>query len=160
MFAKTVELGSVRLLGDDLKKIVANMSDGFDGSRPVVLLNVRGAQGTKYATEFFQDFPGLEKLTYFKAFISQLEAHGINRSIQIEFSADGGNELRVQGIHEPWVVGRASMLEANLRLYQNKLITSYKKFGVNMFNLLFLCALLIGVPEFTDWKRRTTLSHC
>jgi hypothetical protein len=44
------------------------------------------------------------------------------------------------------VVGRSEALAIFLRNYQSKLVTTYKKFGLNINSVLFI-AMLIAIPE-------------
>jgi hypothetical protein len=154
LYTKAVTLGAVRVFGDDIKKIIEDVAQGFDGARPVVTYEVSGgSQVSKYAQDFLAGMPQLGKLTYFKVFVQQPEAHGINRTVTVEFSSFGINEVRVQGIHEPWVVGRANLLVRTLKAYQSGLISTYRKFGLNL-NAVILFAMFIVVPELETWQTR------
>jgi hypothetical protein len=87
--------------------------------------------------------------------IQDIECNGIVRTVAIELRAHGSNAnfIRVQGIQEAWVIGKAESLAAFLKNYEISLITAYKKFGLNI-NLLIFMALLILTPSINYvWQR-------
>jgi hypothetical protein len=153
LYTKAVELGAVRVFADDVRSLLLHMHEDFVAGRIVVTINSRGGQVSRYADDFLQAMPGLGRLDYLKLFIQEPEAHGISRTVEVELSAYGQNSIRVQGIQESWVLGKAASLEAALRKHQRALITTYKKFGLNLNQVIFM-AMLVAMPSITSWQGR------
>lgn len=72
----------------------------------------------------------------------------------IELNAFGNNEVRGQGIHESWVIGKTEGTAALLKRHERVVITKYKKFGLGLNQIIFL-AMLIVMPDIDNWKDRT-----
>jgi hypothetical protein len=64
----------------------------------------------------------------------------------------GVNEVRVQGVQESWVVGKAETVTAFLTRYQKRLATSARSVGLNINTLLALGALVL-LPELPLGRR-------
>jgi hypothetical protein len=132
LYTKNIALGSIRLFAEDVKQLLTYIRQDFLTGRPVVTFNARGGEVTRYAEDFLRDADSLGRLGYFKVTIQEPEAYGINRLVVVELSAFGSNEVRVQGVQESWVIGKAEAIASLLRGYQSTLITTYKKFGLNL----------------------------
>lgn len=150
---KTIQLGSVRLFKDDVIQIVNFIKKDFSVGRVIVTYNQRGCELTKYADDFFNQLDGVEQLNYLKLVIQEPEAHGINRIIVIELVANGVSEIRISGINESWVLGKAESIFQILRSRQNSLVTTYRKYGLNLNAAIFF-AMLIVIPDIEGWKSR------
>lgn len=149
---KTIQLGSIRLFKDDIFQLVNFIKKDFSG-RAVVTYTQRGIELTKYADDFFLHLDGIEQLNYLKLVIQEPEAYGINRIIVLELVASGISEIRVSGINESWVLGKAESIFQTLKPKQNLLVTTYRKYGLNLNGAIF-CAMLIATPDIDDWKKR------
>lgn len=154
IFNKNIELGSVRLFREDLIKIISFIQKDFLQARVIATCNLRGSQVTKYASDLLSDVDGIDELSYLKLTIQEPEAHGINKVIVIEFSEFGTSEVRVSGINESWVIGKAQSISLQIKPNQNNLITSYRKHGLNFNGAIFLL-MLITIPEFVNWVDRS-----
>jgi hypothetical protein len=108
---------------------------------------------TKYADNFLSEISGLGHLDYLKVTIQEPEAYAINRLVVVEFNALGPNEIRVQGVRESWVLGRAEAIGAFLKRYESSLVTTYRKFGLNLNTVIFL-AMLVVIPEIRELSAR------
>jgi hypothetical protein len=150
---RIVKLGAVRLFGEDVQRLIKQVEEDFESGRMIVTYVERGGEISRYVEEFLPLIDSLPKLNYLKLFISEPEAHGLNKTVTVELS-HWTNEIRVQGIRESWVTGKAEALAGVMRCHQSNLITSFRKFGLN-FNLVFLLALIIAMPSLTDWKSRS-----
>ena len=139
---KTIQLGSVRLFKDDILHLVSFIKKDFSTGRVIVTYTQRGSELTKYADDFFNQLDGIEQLNYIKLVIQEPEAYGINRVIVIELVANGTSEIRVSGINESWVLGKAESIYQTIKPKENSLVTTYRKYG------------LIVLPEMADWKDR------
>lgn len=150
---KTIQLGSVRLFKDDVIQIVNFIKKDFSVGRVIVTYNQRGCELTKYADELFNHLDGIEQLNYLKIVIQEPESHGINRIIVIELVANGVSEIRISGINESWVLGKAESIFQILKSRQNSLVTTYRKYGLNLNAVIFF-AMLIVIPDIEGWKSR------
>ena len=153
IFSRNIQLGALRLYAEDLQQLITHVKEDFTSGRVVVTYNLRGSQVTRYGDQFLTEMEKLERLNYLKVNIQEPEAHGINRVVTVELSAFGTNEVRVQGIRESWVIGKAEALVGFLRQHDSTLLTTYRKFGLNLNSLIFVTMLVI-MPGLTSWQSR------
>ena len=125
--------------------------------RPTITYKLRGGEVIKYADDFVKDFAVLDELDYLKITNQETEAHGINRIAIVEFNAFGINEVRVQGVRESWVIGRAQSIVEYLRRYENGLVTNYRRFGLNINSVIFIAAL-VTFPEIRTLGNRSAFA--
>lgn len=78
--------------------------------------------------------------------IQEPEAYGINRDIVVEQVANSVSKVRVSGINESWVLGKAESIFQTLKPKQNSLVTTYRKYGFNLNGAIFF-AMLITIPD-------------
>lgn len=149
LYTRRVTLGAVRLYANDVHALLQYITEEFAAPRPVVAYRVRGNEVAKYASDFVKEFSVIGELDYLKITVQEPDAHGINRVVVVELNASGANELIVQGTKESWVVGRSEALASFLRNYQSTLVTTYKKYGLNI-NSILVMAMLIAIPELED----------
>jgi len=150
---KRVVLGSVRLFNEDIHQLVDFMKKDFTEGKAIITCNIRGTEVTKYANDFLENLEGTEELHYLKIVIQEPEAHGINRVVVVELVDSGESAIRVSGINESWVLGKAEAIDQLLKPKQNLLITTYRKHGLNLNGAIFL-AMLIVIPEIEKWYER------
>lgn len=153
LYTRNVSLGAVRLFSEDVTQLLQHVQQDFVSGRLIVTFNARGSEVTKYAEDFLLDAKSLGPLKYLKIVIQEPEAHGINRLVVVELNAFGTNEVRVQGIQESWVIGKAESVAALIKRNQSTLITTYKKFGLNLNQAIFV-AMLVVMPSITKWAER------
>ena len=153
IYSRNVSIGALKLYAEDIFSLLRYVQEDFNAPRPVVTYHVRGSEVTKFASDFISEAMGLGSLEYLKVAIQEPEAHGINRVVIVELNAFGSNEVRVQGIRESWVIGRAEALASFLRKYQSNLVTTYRKFGLNL-NSVILAAVLVLIPEIATLSER------
>jgi hypothetical protein len=70
----------------------------------------------------------------------------------VELNATGSNDIRVQGVQESWVLGKAETLAAFVHEREKFLSTTFKKYGLNANFLLFVGALIL-LPELSIPRR-------
>lgn len=151
---KRIELGSLRLFAEDIRKLFEQVKQDFLTGRLIVTYNTNNSDVTKYADAFLNENPeNLEEISYLKLNIQELEAHGINRITVVELRKHGLNEVRVEGIHESWVIGNAERLAGFLKKYESIPITKYKKFGLNINQIIFWI-MLVMMPSLVSWRER------
>jgi hypothetical protein len=153
IYNKNISIGSIRLFSEDINRLIAFIENDFRPARSIITYNVRGSQASKYSDDFLREVENLGEIRYLKISIQGLEAHGINRVIVVEFVENGISEVRVSGINEAWVVGKAESTAQLLRPKQNRLVTTYKKYGLNINSIIFI-AMLIAIPEVKSWQSR------
>jgi hypothetical protein len=151
---KNIKLGSVRLFKNDVMQLVSFIKKDFTTGRAIVTYNQRGSELTKYVDDFLSQLDGIDQLNYLKLVVQEPEAYGINRVIIIELVANGLSEIKVSGINESWVLGKAESIYQTLKPKQNSLVTTYRKYGLNL-NWVIFFAMLIVIPDIEGWKSRT-----
>jgi len=152
-YTHSIVLGTVSLYAQDVRTLISDVRKDFTAGRPITTYSTGGPEVTKYAEDFLAEMPDLGTLSYLKIHIQEPDAHGINRIVVVELRAFGINEIRAQGVNESWVIGKAEAIAGLLRRHQNSLITTYRKFGLNLNQLIFL-AMLVAIPEITSLGRR------
>ena len=153
LYTKNISLGAVRLFSEDVAQLLQHIQQEFVSGRLIVTFNARGSEVTKYAEDFIQDAKSLGPLKYIKVMIQEPDAHGINRLVVVELNAFGANEIRVQGVQETWVIGKAESIAALIKRNQSTLITTYKKFGLSLNQAIFV-AMLVLMPSISKWTER------
>jgi hypothetical protein len=64
-----------------------------------------------------------------------------------------GSAVSVSGINESWVVGKAESVSKQLANYQNRVVTNYRRYGLNLNQFIFLLMLVL-IPEISTWPKR------
>jgi hypothetical protein len=153
IFTANISLGALRVYAKDLWELVQFVRKDFLVGRPVITYAIRGNEVTKYLEDFKQEASTLGELRRLKLTIQEPEAHGINKVVIVELNSLGQNEVRVQGINESWVMGKAEAIARTLRLAEKGLVTTYKKFGLTLNQFIFL-AMLVLIPAIDLlWQR-------
>jgi hypothetical protein len=148
----TRTLGAVRLYTNDVQELIRFLSKDFSQGRVVVTYRERGNEISRYASDFSSELANLGQLRYLKLQVQESEAYGINRVAVVELNASGANEVRVQGVQESWVIGKAESLASLLRSHQKTFSTTFRSFGLNLNALLALAALIV-LPDLTLSRR-------
>lgn len=153
LYTSTVTLGAVRLYAKDFFELAHFIRRDFVVGRMIVTYDVRGNEVTKYLEDFQNEAPTLAELRRIKLTIQEPEAHGINKVVVVELNSLGQNEIRVQGINESWVVGKTEAIARMLRTFEKGLVTTYKKFGLTLNQIIFL-TMLVLIPAIESlWQR-------
>ncbi len=153
IYNRTVSVGSVRLYDVDVNNLLDIIKRDFIQGRLIVTYRLRGSEVTKYAEDFLRDSTETGELRSLKITIQEPEAHGINKMVAVDLTEHAGSEVRVSGINESWVVGKAESISRALSSYQNRLVTSYRKYGLNLNSVIFLL-MLVAIPEIGAWVNR------
>lgn len=153
LYTSAVSIGAVRLYANDLWELIDFIRKDFVVGRPVITYSIRGNEVSKYLEDFRKEAEGLGQLKRFKMVVQEPEAHGINKVVVVELTAFGQNEIRVQGINESWVTGKAEATARMLRRFEKVLVTTYKKFGLTLNQFIFF-AMLVLIPAIQLlWQR-------
>ena len=151
---KNINLGAIRLYLDDLQNLLNEIKKDFTIGRIIVTYGAYGHETMKFSEEFLQDAANLVTLHQLKIDIQEPSGvYGISKMVMVNFGIANANEVRVQGPQEAWVIGKAEKLAASLKPCQNSLITSYKKFGLNLNSIIFF-VMLILMPGISMLKDR------
>jgi hypothetical protein len=70
----------------------------------------------------------------------------------IELNANGTNEVRVQGVQQSWVIGKAEALAADVRLRQKTFSSTFRRFGLNINGFLAVLTIIV-LPDLPLFKR-------
>jgi hypothetical protein len=153
LFNKNIAIGSTRLFSEDIRKLISFIEEDFGTQKSVVTYDIRGSRATKFSDSFLQDADTLGTINYLKVSIQAPEAYGINKVVVVEFFEHGASEIRVSGIKETWVVGKAESISEFLSPTRNFLVTTYKKYGLNLNSMIFV-AMLVLIPEVSNFLNR------
>jgi hypothetical protein len=148
----TRTVGALRLYLEDVKELLGFLSADFTLGRLIVTYRERGSEISRYASDLQNDLAGLGELKYLKLLIQEPDAYGIYKVVTVELNSMGVNEVRVQGVQESWVVGKAETIATFLKRRQKALATSARSFGLNINTLLVLGALVL-LPELPLGRR-------
>jgi len=149
VYNKNIQLGAIRLASSDLNGLISHLKRDFIEARVIASGTVRGSMVTKYADAFIASLDGESELNDLKLTIQEHEAHGIDKVIVVDLMETGINEVRASGTNESWVVGSATSTAELLRKNQKGLVTTYRKYGLNI-NSIFFVTMLVLLPEITD----------
>lgn len=153
LYNRTIEIGSARLFKEDLIQLISFLEKDFTVGRTVITYKERGCDLTKFASSFLEEHEGIDQLNSIKIVIQEPEAHGINRVIVIELVSSDNSAIKVTGLNESWVIGKAESISEFLKGKQNSIATTYRKYGLNLNGLIFV-VMLIVLPEIVKWKER------
>lgn len=153
LFDHSAPLGSVRLYKRDLETLLETISRDFLHARPVVTYRRHGGSVTQFADKFLKELDSLEQLRALKITIQEPEAYGINKVVVVDLREDLGSEIRVSGLRESWVLGKLEGIIRTLKRYQNRVVTGYLKYGLNLNSIIFLL-MLVAIPEVGDLRSR------
>lgn len=153
IYTSTINLGALRLYAKDVWELAKFIQKDFVVGRMLVTYTVRGNEVTKYLEDFQREAAALGELRRIKLTIQELEAHGINKVVVVDLNSLGRNEIRVQGINESWVVGNGEAIARMLRVSEKGIVTTYKKFGLTLNQIIFL-VMLVLIPAIASlWQR-------
>ena len=147
-------VGSVILDADDVLELIGFIARDFSfpPGRVVVTYQERGTLISRYASDFEADCSRLGEKRYLKLFVQEPDMYGINRAAVVELSDIGSNEVRVEGVQETWVVGKAEGLASQLKRYERLFTTTVRKIGFNITTLLVVGAVIM-LPELSLTRR-------
>ena len=147
---RVIQVGAVRLFKKDIHELVNNAIKDFDepGKAIINYIKLGDTKVTKYVDDFIKEnFSG--DLKFFSLFNSdKFQKGGEKRSVAIDLNEFGNSEIRVSGFDEWWVHGKADVLEKFLKNYQRGLITTYRRHGLVLNQLLFF-GMLVSLPEIS-----------
>ncbi|MGH1399398.1 MAG: hypothetical protein ACRBCT_09310 [Alphaproteobacteria bacterium] len=153
LYNKSVPVGSVRLYGDDIEKLIQAVQKDFVQGRAVITYDFRGHKIIKYAEDFLKEIVEIDRLKALTINIQEPESNGINRSVTIELAEFHGSVIRVSSPNETWVIGKAETLKKIMQDYESSIVTNYRKYGLD-FNFIIFLLMLVVMPEIENWPER------
>lgn len=152
----TRQLGAIRLYPDDFRALLETLQQDFE-ARPVVTYREGGVQVSRWANEVLADLGKLGDHRYVQISVQQPEAYGINRAATVELNAQTTNEVRVQGVSQTWVLGKAEALSTALRRHERKFQTMLSRHGLSAYMIIFYAAFAF-MPELPLYSRLAFLA--
>ena len=153
VFNRSIPVRSIRLYQSDVIALLDVVRRDFMQGRMIVTYQLRGSDVTKYVEDFHADLASIESLRALKLSIQEPDAHGINRMVVVDLVETGESAVRVSGVNETWVVGKAESIKKAVEPYENSLVTNYRKYGLNLNSLIFL-AMVAVTPDIATLANR------
>jgi hypothetical protein len=153
-FTKTSHIGPIRLNINELKNITEVISQDFATVQLLISHNTNAGIVTKYAEAFFNTDYALDTvINKVKFFIQEPDKYGVFKQVVVEFNAEQINYALVQGVNQSWVAGKIEILKKTIKKYERQLLTSYKKWGLGLNQVIFLI-MIIFATEIQDVYKR------
>ena len=150
-YTQAYTLGALRLAKDDVISLMKAVKKDFNAeAKLIVTYRSGGAEVTQHGKDFIAQMGAYKNLTYLKIFMQEPDEFGVNRFAFAELAEPGFNRVVAQGVREIWVEGKAQMLRSELAKNERSIITTFKKFGLNL-NQVALFVMIVAityVPEF------------
>jgi hypothetical protein len=153
IYNRVEQLGSMRLFREDVKRLLDLVTKGFTQGRLIVTYENQGNEITQWREDFLGGLDELVELRSLGIFIQEPSLGSVNKSVNINLPATGENILRVSGPDDTWVIGKAESLRRALSAFENKVITNYRKHGLNINGLIF-AGMLVVMPSIPGMLRR------
>ena len=153
LYNKSVPVGSVRLYGNDIEKLIQAVKKDFVQGRVVITYDFRGHKIIKYAEDFLEEIAEIDRLKALTINIQEPESNGINRSVTVELAEYHGSVIRVSSPNETWVIGKSEALKKVIADYESSIVTNYRKYGLD-FNFIIFLLMLVVIPEIKNWPER------
>lgn len=140
------EIGALRIYGPDLRELITAVQKDFGHERTIVTYQDDGTEKAVYGSEFLKKIPSKMRLHYLRLYIQDKDIGNLNKIVSVELSANGPNQITVQGAQETWVRGKLALLESVAKRNEAWTLTSAKKYGLNINGLLVVLAVA-AVPD-------------
>lgn len=152
-YTHTINLGALSLYENDVRRLIDVAMVDFEIGRAVVTYSGNGPEVTKYGSEFLANLPEDEEIRMLKINIQEPDVNNINKVVNIELDNFGSNSVTASGVRESWVIGKTSTVASSIRANENILVTSYKKFGLSLNQIIFF-AMIVLMPSLPDMGAR------
>jgi hypothetical protein len=153
IYNRVAQLGSMRLFRDDVKRLLDLVGKGFNHGRLIVTYENQGNEITQWREDFLKSLDDFVEFRSLGLFIQEAGLGSVNKSVNINLPATGENILRVSGPDDTWVIGKAESLRRALSAFENRVITNYRKHGLNINSLIFV-GMLVVMPSIPGILRR------
>lgn len=153
-YTQTISLGALSLYENDVRRLIDVAMVDFEIARAIVTYSGSGPEVTKYGSEFLANLPEDLEIRMLKINIQEPDINNINKVVNIELNNFGINSVTVSGVRESWVIGKANTVASCIRENENTLVTSYKKLGLSLNQVIFF-AMIVLMPSLPDISART-----
>jgi hypothetical protein len=144
--------GAIEIDRVQITEIAENIRCEFPN---VIVTVVTGAEQARYLEEFKQLQFTMDRAEIIKIFAQKPDGAGANQVISIEFGPQV-NTVMTQGANEAWVLGQLETLKRDLRRYERTYITTFKRWGIGI-NQVMLLAAIVFLPSLSSLKDRGIL---
>lgn len=121
----------------------------------VIVTVVAGTEQARYLEDFRQLQFSADRVEIIKIFAQKPDGLGLNQVVSIEFGPLV-NTAMTQGANEAWVLGQLETLKRDLRRYERTYVTSFRRWGIGI-NQLMLLAAIVFLPSLGGLKDRAIL---
>lgn len=150
----TAALGSIRLDAEDIPDLIEIVSSDFSTGRATVSYkDQQGRELLKFADDFLRAGSTVAETREMRIQIQEPDQSGGSRSVNVQLSAIGANEIRVQGVQATWVLGKLQEVESYLKIKQNPITTLYRRFGIDFNGFLFFAFIALAPVIENLWAR-------
>lgn len=153
LYVNSKNLKPIKLSRKGLKDLIGVIGEGMLPSEVIVTVK-EGANETSFLASNLSTKNFDERTEpYLKLSVQDPIDTGQLRSVVLELLKTGENFLRVQSTDKNWSAGRTELISSELAKYERSFLSFFKK-SSGYIQLLLLIALLVILPEFSDWKKR------
>lgn len=145
-------LGAIEIDREQITEVAESVRRDFPS---VIVTVVAGTEQARYLEDFKQLQFSADRAEIIKIFAQKPDGLGLNQVVSIEFGPQV-NIIMTQGANEAWVLGQLEKLRRDLRRYERSYITSYKRWGIGI-NQLMLLAGIVFLPSLGGLKDRAIL---
>ena len=144
--------GAIEIDKDQITEIAESIRREFQS---VIVTVVAGTEQARYLDDFKQRQFAVDRAEIIKIFAQKLDGSGVNQVVSIEFGPQT-NTAMTQGANEAWVLGQLETLKRDLRRYEHTYITTFKRWGIGI-NQVMLLAAIVFLPSLSGLKDRAIL---
>jgi len=143
IYIKNISLGALRLSSSDIRQLFKEIKKDLNTNVLIITYSFHGNEKMNFDEGFLDEIDSLKNLNNLKIYISEPAENNLNKMISIDLGIFNSNKISVQGPQEAWVIGKAEKLALFFKSFHSSLITNYKKFGLSINSLLFICMLIL-----------------
>jgi hypothetical protein len=146
------QFGAIEIDKDQITEIAESIRREFDS---VIVTVVAGTEQARYLEDFKERQFTVDLAEIIKIFAQKADGSGLNQVVSIEFGPQM-NTAMAQGANESWVLGQLETLKRDLKRYERTYITTFKRWGIGI-NQLMLLAAIVFLPSLGGLKERAIL---
>jgi hypothetical protein len=150
--AATRQLGALRIHHTDLEPLINAVRADFGDARVIVTYRTQGREKTLFDSAFSRDWAGLRKIDYLKLYVQVPDVNNLMKFAVVELNANGTNDVRVQGVQESWVMGKAESLASHLHAYRTPWYGGLRRHGLRL-NAVILALTVALIPDLPLARR-------
>lgn len=152
IFNDSEKIGAVRINKDGIRRVIDAVQQDF-ATRAVAHVRPKGGKRmTAHADDLLANSHPGDVLDSLTISIQETEPTGINRGVSVDLAESGESEVRAYGTSEVWVTGKTRLVAAAVRRHERRVITSFKRYGLDINGAIFLLAIAF-LPNANAWLR-------